>query len=121
MLYIYIYLDQPGGQDQDNGNTGSSNQDGDNQQEKEGSENQTNTDDNQQSGTGTVEGVDSGVNGTDTATTPAKKGMTWLPIIIIGASIAVLLLVGLIVLLIRKKRAKDGYGRTPQNDPTQRG
>jgi len=42
--------------------------------------------------------------------------MTWLPITIIVASIAVILLIGLIVLFVRKNRAKKGYNQAATNE-----
>jgi len=84
---------------------------GDNANQQEGEGNQP----------GTPETVDGAAgNGTETAT-PSKKGMSWLPIIIIAASIVGLLLIGLIVLLLRKKRSgasgKAGYGQAPTTEP----
>ncbi|CAF1134590.1 unnamed protein product [Adineta steineri] len=45
-------------------------------------------------------------------TAPPKKGMSWLPIIIIAASIIGLLLIGFIILLLRKRRAAASGGNT---------
>lgn len=59
-------------------------------------------------------------NGTETGegSLPPKKGMSWLPIIIIAASIVGLLLIGLVILLLRKKRANQGYATTATKEPT---
>jgi hypothetical protein len=46
--------------------------------------------------------------------------MSWLPIIIIAASIVGLLIIGLIVLLIRKRSsANKGYGQPPNQAAAQ--
>jgi len=43
--------------------------------------------------------------------------MSWLPIIIIAAAIVGLLLIGLIILIVRKKRGnKSGYGPAATNE-----
>jgi len=42
--------------------------------------------------------------------------MSWLPIIIIAAAIVGLLLIGLVILLVRKKRGNKGYGPTATNE-----
>ena len=55
-------------------------------------------------------------SGTETDA-PVKKGMSWLPIIIIAAAIGGLLLIGLIVLAVRKRSASKGYASTASNEP----
>lgn len=111
-IYLYNCLDQQGGQDLegegDGTDSGSSNPDGENRQEGDGTDNQPNADGDQPNTNGQSEVEGGANNGTDTSA-PSKKGMTWLPIIIIGASILGLLIIGLIVLLIRKKRSTKGY------------
>jgi hypothetical protein len=59
---------------------------------------------------GNVEGGPN--NGTETGA-PQKKGMSWLPIIIIAAGIVGLLLIGLAILFIRKRRTAKGYAAPP--------
>jgi flagellar basal body-associated protein FliL len=54
------------------------------------------------------------VNGTETAA-PPKKGMNWLPIIIIAAIVGALLIGGLLYLFIRKRRS-PGYKQTAKNE-----
>lgn len=54
-------------------------------------------------------------SGTETDA-PVKKGMSWLPIIIIAAAIGGLLLIGLIFLVVRKRRASKGYASTASNE-----
>ncbi|UJR13424.1 hypothetical protein I4U23_000439 [Adineta vaga] len=77
------------------------------------SENQPDTSDN----SGVVGPIDgSSGNGTDTSG-PGKRKMSWLPIIIIIAAIVALLLIGLIFLLIRKKRANKGYNQAATGEP----
>ncbi|CAF3395574.1 unnamed protein product [Rotaria sp. Silwood2] len=44
---------------------------------------------------------------TETETTLAEKGTSWLPIIIIFGSILLLLLIGVIFLFLRKRRAPN--------------
>lgn len=61
-----------------------------------------------------IDEASAGQNGTDISGPMKKKGMSWLPIIIIAGAIVGLLLIGLVVLLIRKNRAKQG-GYTPTN------
>jgi hypothetical protein len=95
---------------------GSGSEGGDNRPDGEGGD-QSNRQEGE-GGHGTISDVEGAAgNGTETAT-PSKRGMSWLPIIIIAASIVGLLLIGLIVLLIRKKKTsnKGGYGPTATNE-----
>jgi len=58
-------------------------------------------------------------NGTETGI-PPKKGMSWLPIIIIAASIVGLLLIGLLILFLRKKNRTSGgkgYNAAATSEP----
>ena len=111
------------GNDQDdNRNNGDSNTgggDGDatnNRPDGEGNENRPSGDGDQ---SGKVEG--DGTTDTSETGSPAKKGMNWLPVIIIAASIGALLVFGLIFLLIRKKRGNKGYAAPPNaSDPPAR-
>ncbi len=127
--YLFVSLDQQGGQDQ--GQDQGQNQDGgdsttvggdDGENRPSGDDNTSRPDGDNQGGVYYPDTVDGAAgNGTETGT-PAKKGMSWLPIIIIAGAILGLILIGLIVLLIRKKRAGGagntaGYNRTATNEP----
>jgi hypothetical protein len=100
------------------GDSATQNEGGDNQQGEEVNENpqegETGTGDSLQSDPNqSIEAVSG--NGTDT-TVPPKKGLSWLPIIIIIASIAVILLIGLIILIVRKRNAAKGYNPTATSE-----
>ena len=126
---IFLLSLAPSGSDgndqDDNRNNGDSNTDGadgdgaNNRPNGEGNENRP-SGDGDQSGAGKVDG-DGTTEGTSETSSPAKRGMNWLPVIIIAASIGALLLFGLIFLLIRKKRASKGYAPPPNaNEQTAR-
>ncbi|CAF1955652.1 unnamed protein product [Rotaria magnacalcarata] len=96
---------------------GKLNEGGDNQREEKNNENQTNGENNQAGSSDS--NVDSNGNNdkqTDGSSAPPKKGMNWLPIIIIAAAILTLLLIGITILVLRKRNTKKGYGPTATND-----
>ncbi|CAF1262273.1 unnamed protein product [Rotaria sp. Silwood1] len=88
-------------------------------QGKDGSEKQPGGNDSESSSSGgesNPDGETSSSSGDEGVIAPPKKGMNWLPIIIIAASIAVLLIIGLGFLFLRKKRGNKGYGPTATSD-----
>lgn len=50
------------------------------------------------------------------ASVPNKKRFSWLPIIIIVAAIVALILIGLVILIIRKRNSGSGYNQAPTSD-----
>ena len=87
---------------------------------KEGGEKQAGEDGNQGGSTGEspTEGEGGSSHGEGKTAEPTKKKMNWLPIIIIIAALAILILIGLGYYFIRKKRTtnKDGYNQAATND-----
>ena len=116
-LLFFLYLDQQGGQGQDGSDGSQTNEGGENQPGGEGGENQPGEEKNPDVYYPSAD-ESTGGNGTDTGV-PPKKGMSWLPIIIIAASIVGLLLIGLLVLFFRKKKrggaGGPNYNQAPQN------
>jgi hypothetical protein len=109
---------QPEDQNQDGNSQGQQNQDGGNQQEEgEGGENQQTNSDPNGAEVYYPDENDISANGTETAA-PAKKGMSWIPILIIVGAIIGLLVIGLIIMLLKRKGNKRGgtYGQAPTNE-----
>jgi len=102
---------------QEEGGEGPPSEDGETQQEGEATENRQEGEGGQQSDPNQTTEASS-AEGSDVPGPPPKKGLAWLPIIIIVASIAGLLLIGLIILLIRRRRAARGYNPAASSEPT---
>lgn len=121
IIYVYslIFLASSEKPDQDGGDgaaEGENQQDGDGSKDG-GAENQAG--EGGQENTSPTESAQSpegsGADGAATAA-PAKKGFSWLPIIIIGAAIFALLLIGLIILIIRKRSSGRGYNQAATSE-----
>ncbi len=107
---ISFCLDQQGGQGEDSNDESQTNEGG------KGNENQSDGQKNPDTYYPDLEGG-AAANGTETGV-PVKKGMRWLLIIIIASSI-VGLLIGLLVLFLRKKKLTNGgknYNQTSTNE-----
>ncbi|CAF3339176.1 unnamed protein product [Rotaria sp. Silwood1] len=104
--------DQKPQKDGDDHETHKDGEDTENQQTEEGGQEQPAQADASQS---TEAAASVATDVTDTPA-PAKKGFSWLPIIIIAAVIGVLLLLGLIFLIMRKRRGGRGYNPAATSD-----
>lgn len=91
--------------------------DSENQAEKDGSEDQAQEKDRQPgSQDSTTDVQENTVDGLQK--TPAKKGMKYLPIIIVGLAIIAVLIFGLVFYFLRNKGSNKGYAKAAATDPS---